>query len=168
MSWRRRWAGRLGTGVLILVVFLGARAWQVRELPSGTLAPLPAALLDGTPVTLGGPAEAPTLVYFWGSWCGICRSLHGTVAGVADDHRVISVALKSGSAADLRQWLRQRPGTLPVVNDPDGRLAAHFRVQAVPTLFVLDGQGRIRFREVGFTSGWGMRARLWWAGVSDA
>jgi len=36
-------------------------------------------------------------------------------------------------------------------------------VKGVPTSYIIDGNGNIRFTEVGLTSGWGLRARLWWA-----
>jgi hypothetical protein len=36
-------------------------------------------------------------------------------------------------------------------------------VRGTPTFFVVDRHRQIRFREVGFTSEWGLRARLWFA-----
>ncbi|MGE0082668.1 MAG: protein disulfide oxidoreductase, partial [Thiohalomonadaceae bacterium] len=42
-------------------------------------------------------------------------------------------------------------------------LAARYGVRAVPTTFIIDGAGRIRFREVGYTTGPGLRLRLWLA-----
>jgi hypothetical protein len=37
-------------------------------------------------------------------------------------------------------------------------------VRGVPASFVLDGDGRIRFASVGYTTGVGLRGRLWAAG----
>jgi thioredoxin-related protein len=51
-----------------------------------------------------------------------------------------------------------------VINDPDGALAAAWGVRGVPTFFVVDSQGMIRFREVGYTTGLGLRWRLWLVG----
>jgi len=36
-------------------------------------------------------------------------------------------------------------------------------VHAVPTLLVIDAQGKVTGSSVGYTSAWGMRLRLWWA-----
>jgi hypothetical protein len=51
------------------------------------------------------------------------------------------------------------------VVDEDGKLAEQYGIHGVPTSYVLDGEGNIRFREVGLTSGWGLRLRLWLAEV---
>jgi hypothetical protein len=51
------------------------------------------------------------------------------------------------------------------VNDPDSILAQQWGVRGVPTALVVDAQGRSSFREVGYTTGWGLRLRLWWAGL---
>ena len=51
----------------------------------------------------------------------------------------------------------------PTIVDQDSRLADLFGVKGVPTSYIIDGNGNIRFTEVGLTSGWGLRLRLWWA-----
>ena len=38
-------------------------------------------------------------------------------------------------------------------------------VRAVPASFVVDGTGQIRYVEVGYTTGIGLRLRLWLAGL---
>lgn len=53
---------------------------------------------------------------------------------------------------------------LPVLNDPYGVLATAFGVRGVPVMYIIDPDGNVRFTEVGLTSGWGLKARLWWAG----
>ena len=50
-----------------------------------------------------------------------------------------------------------------MVNDPDGRLAGAWGVHAVPATFIVDTNGEIRFVEVGYTTGLGLRLRLWLA-----
>jgi hypothetical protein len=41
-------------------------------------------------------------------------------------------------------------------------------VKGVPLHLVVDGAGRIRFVETGYTTPWGLRARLWWAETFSA
>jgi len=77
---------------------------------------------------------------------------------------VISVALRSGLAEEVRAYMAEHQLRIPVINDPDGSIAAAWGVRATPTAFVVDRHGRIRFREVGYTSEWGWRLRMWWAG----
>jgi protein-disulfide isomerase-like protein with CxxC motif len=52
--------------------------------------------------------------------------------------------------------------TLPTVNDPAARLARQWDVQVTPTLIVIS-RGEVKSITTGWTSGWGMRLRLWLA-----
>lgn len=52
------------------------------------------------------------------------------------------------------------------VVDEAGKLMGRFGVRAVPASFILDGNGGIRFRELGDTTGPGVRLRLWLAQLS--
>jgi len=103
------------------------------------------------------------LVYFWASWCPVCRLEQGSVSALLRDHPVVTVAMQSGSAAEVSGYLREHGLDWPVINDPDGALAARWGVRATPTFFVVDRERAIRFREVGYTSGPGLRLRLWLA-----
>ena len=106
----------------------------------------------------------PVLVYFWASWCAICRMQHGAIADIAREHPVVSVAMRSGDAAAVRRHLTEQAAAFDVINDPHGLHAARWGVGAVPASFIVDARGRVRFVEVGYTTGWGLRWRLWWAG----
>ena len=79
--------------------------------------------------------------------------------------KLITVAMNSGNHAAVTQYLHENGLTFPVIIDPDGDLARLFGVSGVPTGFVIDTAGNIRFKEIGLTSGWGWRVRLWLAGL---
>jgi peroxiredoxin len=51
----------------------------------------------------------------------------------------------------------------PVVLDEQGALAARFGVRGVPASFVLGSGGEIKFKEIGYTTELGLRARMWLA-----
>ncbi|MBI5108857.1 MAG: redoxin domain-containing protein [Rhodocyclales bacterium] len=181
----KRWQRLLLEGALILAVILGAQYWQTRGLPEGAAPPLEGVLTDGTttrvgageaPAQQGGRAKnallaaaddktanAPTLVAFWATWCPVCSAEEGNIVAVAKDHRVVSVAMQSGDAATVTKHLKERGIALPALVDVDGRHAQNWRVRGVPTHFVVDGAGNIRFRVVGYATTWGLKARLWWA-----
>ncbi len=157
----RRWLLEIG---LLLLVFFGVRAWMTQDLAAGPTPPLNGLTLDGQPVQLAG--DQPVLVHFWATWCPVCRTQEGTIDAIARDHRVITVALQSGEAAELRHHLEAEGLSLTVIPDPEGRIAAAWGVTGVPASFVVR-DGTIRFREKGYTSGPGLRARLWLASVLD-
>jgi len=161
--WRRRAVELL----LFVVLIAGIRAWQQRDMPSGVAPPLSGMQLDGSTYTLPVRPAQPVLVHFWATWCAICRVDQDSIAAIARDHpNTITVAMQSGSAAEVAQHLAAQGLHFPVVNDADGRLSAAWGVHAVPASFIIGTDGRIRFVEVGYTTGPGLRLRLWLAGMS--
>ena len=159
----RVWAGRLAWSLVFIAVYFGVRAYQQRTLIEGPAPALQARLLDGTAIDLASLRGRPVLVYFWATWCPVCRVEQGSIESVAGDYRVIGIALQSGPSVEVAKYLHEQGLRVPVINDPDGAIAAVWGVRATPTTFIVDGDGHIRFRETGYTSEMGLRLRLWLA-----
>lgn len=162
----KRWQRRLLEAGLIIAVILGAQYFQTRGLPEGLAPPLEGVRTDGSMVKVGAEStanSAPTLVAFWATWCPVCAAEEDNIVAVARDYRVISVAMQSGDAATVTKHLKERGIDLPQLIDADGRHAENWRVRGVPTHFIVDAAGNVRFRVVGYATTWGLKARLWWA-----
>lgn len=125
----------------------------------------PLQTLDGESVDLAKLShDKPLLIYVWATWCGVCRYTTPSVAKMAEKGgNVISVALRSGDDAVLSQWLARKHYAMPTVNDPHGQLAKSWQVQVTPTVLIVS-RGEVKSITTGYTSGWGMKLRLWWAG----
>lgn len=160
---KRRWLWILAEILFFVAVYFALRAYMQRDMAGGPAPALEGRLLSGAPVSLEGYAGRPVLVHFWASWCGICRMEQDSVQAIAGDWPVLTVALQSGSDAEVRAYLREQGLHWDTLNDPDGVLAARFGVRGVPATFIVGPAGEIRFRERGYTTGWGLRARLWLA-----
>jgi len=156
-----------GIKVLLFVALIaGIRVWQQRDIVSGSAPALQGALLDGKPFILPAKPAQPVLVYFWATWCPVCRAEQGAIEAIAHDNpNVITVAMQSGSRDEVAKHAGEQGLNFPVVNDPDSRVSAAWGVHAVPASFIVDTNGEIRFVEVGYTTGVGLRLRLWLAGV---
>lgn len=152
----KRWQRRLLEAALILGVIFGAQYWQTRGLPEGAAPPLVGVLTDGSPVKVGA-GDTATLVAFWATWCPVCKAEEDNIVAVAKEHRVIPVAMQSGDAATVLKHLKERGIDLPQLIDADGRHAMNWRVSGVPTHFVVDAAGNVRFRVVGYATTWGDR-----------
>jgi len=150
---------------VVLLLILGIRAWQQSGIASGPAPALAGVLLDGKPAALSTFAGRPVLVHFWATWCPICRAEQGSIDALAQEAPVITVAMQSGDHVAVTQHLRKEALSFPVLNDPDGAIAAQWGVRAVPASFIVDGAGQIRYVEVGYTTGIGLRLRLWLAGL---
>jgi len=162
---RRRWWRRAAEVALVLVVILGVRAYQQRDIVTGPAPALAGVLLDGKPFTLAPLAGQTQLVHFWATWCPICRLEEDSIEALARDYPTITVAMQSGSDDEVAQYMQKEALSFPVLNDPEGVLAAQWGVRGVPASFIVDTAGRIRFVEVGYTTGIGLRLRLWLARV---
>ncbi len=161
-NWRR-----FGINLLWLVALVvGVRTWQHRDMPSGPAPALAGQTLAGTFYTLPAHPGKPVLVHFWATWCPVCRAEQGSIASlVHNDPNVITVAMQSGPPDAVARYLREQGIDFPVLNDPDGALSAAWGVHAVPASFIISPDGTIRFIEVGYTTGIGLRLRLWLAGI---
>ncbi|UYW73661.1 protein disulfide oxidoreductase [Pseudocitrobacter faecalis] len=162
----RRWLKDL----VILLLLAMALMWgmdQLRkpELPEN-VSGITLQTLDGETHSLAALSQKkPLLLYVWASWCGVCRYTTPAVAQLSQEgQNVLSVALRSGDDNQLAQWMAKKHLTLPVVNDPRGELSARWRVSVTPTLVVIS-QGQVVNVTTGWSSYWGMRARLWWGGL---
>ncbi|OIR18168.1 sporulation thiol-disulfide oxidoreductase A precursor [mine drainage metagenome] len=152
--------------LLFAVVVVGIRTWQQRDMISGAAPALRGATLTGQPYILPAHPAQPVLVHFWGTWCPICRAEQGSIAAIAHDHpNIITVAMQSGKPEEVARYMREQGIDFPVVNDADGGISNAWGVHAVPASFIIAPDGKIRFVEVGYTSGPGLRFRLWLAGI---
>jgi peroxiredoxin len=151
--------------IAFLVVFFGVRAYQQRDMVKGTAPALSGKTLTGEDVALSGTGE-PLLIHFWASWCRICKFEQDSIVAINKNHHVITVAMQSGDDAAVARHVEEQKLDFPVINDVNGELSRQFGVRVVPTTFVVDSEGNIRFVEVGFTSELGLRARLWLAGMN--
>lgn len=148
----------------IIAVIIAVQLWQARGLPEGPAPVLAGVGIDGRPLDLAEVVRdangKPVLVVFWATWCPVCKAEDGNLQSVSTDHPVLSVAMQSENVA---KHMQERQLTFVAVNDPDAALATIWKVRGVPSHFVVDGQGNVRFRVVGYATEWGLRARLWWA-----
>ncbi|MFY9975023.1 MAG: protein disulfide oxidoreductase [Chromatiaceae bacterium] len=164
---RGRVRGWLLNLLLILLVLGGVQWWKSRPMASGEAPSLKALSLDGRPLDLADLRGQPVLVHFWATWCPVCRLENGAIDAIARDHRVVTVALQSGDAAEIRDFMTAEGLSFEVLPDQTGAMASQWGVPGVPATFILDPAGRIAFSTPGISSEWGLRARLWAADRMD-
>jgi thiol-disulfide isomerase/thioredoxin len=120
--------------------------------------------IEGKPFDLA-EAPKPLMLHFWATWCPTCRAEAGNIGRVAETHDVMTVAVKSGGPAKIREYLETNGLRFPVIDDRDGAIASRFGVQVFPTTVLVGKDGKVFWSETGYTSTWGLKLRLWLAGL---
>jgi thiol-disulfide isomerase/thioredoxin len=163
-----RWRRWLLEIAIFLVLFVAFQAWQLRDTARGPAPAIHGQRLDGSVFSLAdwraSQPQQPVLLYFWAEWCPVCKTTAGSVANIAADWPVTTLANQSGPADAVRQVMAERGYAWPTLADPDGQAMRDYRLPGVPAFVIIDPQGQIRFVSVGYTSELGLRLRLWWAG----
>lgn len=119
-------------------------------------------LVGGGQLSSSALKGRPVLLYFWGTWCGVCSAQSPAIESLRDDIQVLSIAVNSGDDHSLRRYMEAQGYHFPVHHDTRRAWSARFKVSAFPTLFIYDGEGELRFTEVGYTSWLALKVRLLW------
>ncbi|MUG30999.1 protein disulfide oxidoreductase [Aeromonas salmonicida] len=162
----RRW-GKEALWLLLFGVVISTALdfWRSPALPEGN--PLPTLTLqDGTTADLQAMSrERPLLVYYWASWCAVCRFTTPTVEQLwQDGENVLTVALRSGNTQQLSKGMGKKGLTFPTHNDERGALAARWQVSVTPS-FLIVKDGKVVSTTTGWSSGLGLKLRLAWASL---
>jgi len=155
----------LEVGVFVVIV-AGVQAWRARDLlPADERAAAPTFRLSdlgGREWSSADLVGRPAVVYFFAPWCGVCAASSPQLRWFhrwrGDDVQVLLVGLDWPTIAELRDYATRHELPMPVlVGDP--ATGAAFRVRGYPTYYVLDSEGRVAARDVGFTTAVGLWIR---------
>ena len=142
----KRWLGVCAMGLLLAG---GAQAAGF-EARAATLAPeLKAQDLAGAQKSLADYRGKVVLLNFWASWCPPCLrevpSMERLLVKMAGRPLAI-VALDSAETADeVNGFLSRMKLGFPILLDPDGSNTKRWKVFALPTTFLLDAEGQVRY-----------------------
>lgn len=157
--WLPAWQSTLLWLLALVTVPLLIDQWRHRDAPKQA----PVQLLQdlqGRTVDLRALSEdEPVLVYFWATWCPVCRLVSPAVDDLSGKHPVVTVALSSGGPEEVAAYAAEHALGFAIVNDPGGHVSAPWGVRATPTLAVVH-RGVIRSMTSGITTGPGMSLRL--------
>jgi peroxiredoxin len=145
------------SALLLLVLALASPA--AFGLEAGDRAPAfsaPSLTGDGT-VELSRYRGKIVYLDFWASWCAPCLTAIPEIEAMrsefpAQDFQIIAVNLDQAKKKALR-FLAKNPVGYPSASDPKGRLPGQYGVETMPTSYLIDRDGVIRYVHRGFQRG---------------
>ncbi len=110
--------------------------------------------LNGRSIRLARLRNQVVLVDFWASWCAPCRQempvLNSLYAKYkAQGFTVIGVNLDR-ERRNMRGFLQRTRVAFPVVHDAEHRVASRYRPPKMPSSYLIDKNGLVRYVHAGF------------------
>ena len=111
--------------------------------------------LEGNQISLSTYKGRVVLLNFWATWCPPCRLEMPTMEKAYRKYRdkgfeVVAVSVDAGPKSSVKSFLRELGLSFQVLLDPDMETLRAFRGFSLPMTVVIDRQGVIRSRELGY------------------
>jgi thiol-disulfide isomerase/thioredoxin len=94
------------------------------------------------------------LVDFWASWCAPCKASFPAMEALQQkngERGLVVLAINvDESDATMQKFLKKSPVSFAVVRDAKHKLVAAADVATMPTSFLVDRAGKVRFVHTGF------------------
>jgi len=117
--------------------------------------------LEGKPLQISDWRGKIVILDYWATWCGPCRQSFPSMQKLYERYKsnsnvifaVVNVWERvEDRSKTVKDFLAANPSlTFPMWIDKDDSVVAKFGVTGIPTKFYIGKDGRIQFKEVGFT-----------------
>lgn len=145
--------------VLALLLASASLSMAARAVaPGAPLPPIVAPRLDDASTRLNLQQLRGQVVYvdFWASWCVPCRQSMPQLDSLYREYRSRGLTVvgvnKDVAAADAQRFLKRVPVSFPLVSDADDAVARAFDVEAMPSGYLVDRAGVVRYVHRGFSA----------------
>jgi peroxiredoxin len=114
--------------------------------------------LNGQTVSLSDFKGRKVVIGFWASWCGPCRvempmlvKFYRTTHKEDSKFEILAISTDTDpSAAELAAHHDKMP--FPVLMDSSQKTAKAYQVEAIPTLLLVNEQGKVEWSQIGSQS----------------
>jgi peroxiredoxin len=113
--------------------------------------------LDGMAVSLDGFKGKVVFLDFWASWCPPCKKEMPEINRLAEKFKEADMAVVAVSVDKKKEHAGSFMSTIPgvskritVLHDPESSVVSRYMAQAMPTSYIIDRSGVIRFVHFGY------------------
>ena len=103
-----------------------------------------------------------TLLYFWAPWCSVCQVSLPNLQDFYEEHRgdlnVVSVALSYEQVSDVHMAIVEHQLKFPTLLG-NTSLAEAYKISGFPTYYLLDEEGKVVSKSLGYSTKLGMELR---------
>lgn len=110
--------------------------------------------LEGETVKLSDFRGEKVFLNFWASWCGPCRSEMPDMQKFHEEHDDVTILAVNLTQTETKpenvdEFLEEFDITFPILKDENSDVATMYNVQALPTSYLIDSEGKIEHVAVG-------------------
>lgn len=166
------WSARLrswGIQLAILVlIYVGVTSFTTRSLlavgkpaPAWTLTDM-----KGKRHSLKQYKGRRVVLYFWATWCGVCKAnipmLRYLASSYKDNPVLLSIVQDGHNVRAIRNIVKNRKINYPILRGTTS-VIRNYKVGQFPTTYFIDKKGRISSKDTGYITPIG----FWWRGVAN-
>ena len=155
--------------VLLAIVLFHALSWYQSRGMLGAEDRTPApefdlAGIDGERYGTENLTDRPAVLYFFAPWCTVCRAsahnLRALAKAKGSDLNVFFIALDYESKQSVTEFAERHELPAPVLLGAS-KTGRDYKIKGYPTYYVLDRDGVIVSRDLGYTTKLGLWWRTW-------
>lgn len=137
--------------------------WIGKEAPDFELSDI-----KGMRWTLSDLRGRVVLLDFWATWCGPCKIELPHVQALHEEFKndgLVVLGISNEPRAKVERYIQAAKYTFPSLVDADAQVTLQYRVSSIPTIMILDREGKVAEHLIGAQSEEALRKALSTVGI---